>query len=157
MAWFESRMHPEDRDGAAGLLAEAIRSQHEHCTRRYRFQRGDGTFAMVEGRAVIAWVNGIAERVIGSIADITVEQQVGEQLAIAPRMEAVGRLAGGVPHDLNNLLTAIRGFASFAMDEQLLQSRARGYRPGPAGRRPRRRADPTAARLLAAPGAAATS
>ncbi|MBK6458870.1 MAG: PAS domain S-box protein, partial [Gemmatimonadetes bacterium] len=90
MAWFESRMHPEDRDGAAGLLAEAIRSQHEHCTRRYRFQRGDGTFAMVEGRAVIAWVNGIAERVIGSIADITVEQQVGEQLAIAQRMEAVG-------------------------------------------------------------------
>jgi two-component system, cell cycle sensor histidine kinase and response regulator CckA len=60
--------------------------------------------------------NGKAALVAGIGIDITERQTLSEQLNDARKMEALGRLAGGVAHDFNNLLTVISGYGQMAIE-----------------------------------------
>jgi two-component system cell cycle sensor histidine kinase/response regulator CckA len=53
--------------------------------------------------------------VVAFAHDITEHKKLEEQLQHAQRMEAVGRLAGGVAHDFNNILTAVRGHSEILL------------------------------------------
>jgi len=68
--------------------------------------------------------NKVTGKVI-SFRDITQAHELQEELNQAQKMEAVGRLAGGVAHDFNNVLMLISGYASQLLDDPTLSDSSR--------------------------------
>lgn len=85
-------------------------------------------------KAPVFYADGKLMGVMGIARDITARVQaeaekikLREQLNQAQKLESVGRLAGGVAHDFNNMLSVIRGNADLAEGEAGLPSRVKEY------------------------------
>jgi two-component system cell cycle sensor histidine kinase/response regulator CckA len=80
-----------------------------------RIVRQDGSEAVVEVKPTAIVVDGRTAGSRGVVRDITDRTRLEEQFRQAQKMEAVGRLAGGVAHDFNNILTAILGYSDLLL------------------------------------------
>ena len=128
VSWWEERLHPEDRSQVITEQAAAIARGEPRWTREYRFRRAEGEYALVEDNALIMHSSdGIELRMLGTLTDVTQRHRTEESLRQSQRLEALGRLAGGVAHDLNNMLTTIIGYTEILERSLPPNDDRRGY------------------------------
>lgn len=107
-------VHPEDVPGVRAALELQASGEYDV---EFRVLRPDGTIRWVRDRAFpVREEDGSVTRVAGIAEDITEIRARDMQLRRAEGLAVMGTLIGGVAHELNNPLQAIRGFAELLLD-----------------------------------------
>jgi signal transduction histidine kinase/DNA-binding NarL/FixJ family response regulator len=106
--WIEA-MLPEERKRAFAAFVPIMENKPEMSV-EYQIARPDGTIRWIHDRGFqVRDATGKLVRLAGIASDITERKQLENRLFQSQKMETVGKLAGGIAHEFNSLLTAILG------------------------------------------------
>jgi two-component system, cell cycle sensor histidine kinase and response regulator CckA len=117
---------PEYLEKARSMLARKL-EENKETVYDLEIIAKDGHRIAVEVNTRLVYRDGIAVGVQGIARDIRERKHLEEQLRQSQKMEAVGRLAGGVAHDFNNLLTVINGYSELTLRRLQPEDALTGY------------------------------
>ncbi len=118
---FSVVVHPQDLPAVERRFVEVLQQRLGPFEFRYRHGSGEVRWARTLSNAVAR--HGVIEGLRGVFSDVTELRRMHEQLSAAQRMEALGQLAGGLAHDMNNILQAMLSVLTLAKSEESLTPR----------------------------------
>jgi PAS domain S-box-containing protein len=120
-------IHPDDL--TAIKANREIRERPGYSTQReYRILRRDG-----QARWITEYIQNVCDHdnrpvlVQGVIYDISDRKLLEEQLEHSQKLESIGRLAGGMAHDFNNLMTSILGYSELLLENPDITAESREH------------------------------
>lgn len=115
--WLEL-VHPDDREQVIADIPKSIAEIGDIIEfKDYRIIKQSGETCWIRARAYpIFNTDGKLIRVAGIAEDITAEIIMHEQLRRSQKMDALGKLTGGIAHDYNNILGVILGYSELLED-----------------------------------------
>jgi PAS domain S-box-containing protein len=113
---------PEDREALRSDADKALATRTEF-NGMWRIRKPDGSLRWLMSKGLpVFGANGDIEKYIGICIDVTERKQAEEskrqlesQLRRSQKLETIGTLAGGIAHDLNNILTPVMGYSEMGL------------------------------------------
>ncbi|HEX7119683.1 MAG TPA: PAS domain S-box protein [Longimicrobiales bacterium] len=108
---------PEEAEQSRDLLERIFAGESISLVEAERRRRDGRRIQVAIAAGPLRDADGRVTGGVAMLSDITDRKRLEEQFRHAQKLEAVGRLAGGVAHDFNNILLTVQGYASFLLGE----------------------------------------